>query len=85
MERMNVQLIAPGLKIKVAEWSEPFRAFVVELSENAAVPCKSFKVAMALTVKVGTHLFDLKIGHITKAPCEGALVISLATEIESFD
>ncbi len=84
MERVNMQFISSCLKIYIAERLKSADGKFREFHKYAAIPCKLFKIGMALTIEIWTHLFDLKICHIAEALGESAFVISLAGESESF-
>ena len=85
VERVNMQFVFSCLKINIAERFKTADGELGEFHEYAVVAGESLKVGMTLTIKIGTHLFDLKIGHIAKALGKGAFVISLAAESESFN
>ena len=85
MECMDMQFIPTCFKIDVAKRLEPADRQIRERDKEAAVFCESFEVVMTLPVQIGAHLLDLKIGHITEAATERALVTALAAKLKSFD
>ena len=85
VERVNMQFVFSCLEINIAERLKTAYGELGEFHEYAVVAGESLKVGMALTIKIGTHLFDLKISHIAKTLGKGAFVISLAAESESFN
>ena len=64
VERVNMQLVPSCLEVDVAERLKTADGEFRELHKYAAIASKSFKVGMALTIKIGTHLLDLEIRHI---------------------
>jgi hypothetical protein len=80
-----MQLITPCLEINITERLKAANGELGEFYEYAAVASEPFKVNVALTIEIGTHLLDLKISHITEAAGKSALVIALAGKPESFN
>jgi len=85
VERVNVQFIPSCLKIDIAERLKAADSKLGEFYEYAAIAGKFFKVIMALTIEIRTHLLDLEISHIAKTLGECAFVISLSGKSESFN
>ena len=82
---MYVQFGSSGLEVNVAERLELTYFQFREFYKYAAVSCEALEVGMALFVQVGTHFFDLEIGHITYAPAQCAFVSSRAAELKAFE
>ena len=85
VERVDMQFVASGLEVDIAERLKTADSLFREFHKNTAIACEFFKVAVTLTIQIRTHLFDLEISHIAKSLREGAFVISLAGESESFN
>ncbi len=84
-ERVNMQFVATGFEIHIAERLE-FAGFQIgELHEYAPVAGETLEVRVALLIEVAAHFLDLEIGHVTDAAAEGAFVSAGAAELESFD
>jgi hypothetical protein len=82
---MDVQFAASGLEINVAERLQIIDFQVREFNEHAAISRKPLKVDMALAIQIGTHLLDLKIGHVAYSPAQSAFMGPRAAELETFD
>jgi len=82
---MDVQLVASGLKVNIAEWLHAIDLQVWEFDEDAAIACEALEIGVALPIQVGAHLFNLEIGHVADAPAQGALVGAGTTELETLD
>lgn len=82
---MYVQFGSPGLEVDVAEGLELADFQFREFHKHASVSGEAFKIGMALLVQIGTHFFDLKVGHITYAPAQGAFMSSWAAELKTFE
>jgi hypothetical protein len=80
-----MQFSPSGFEIDVAERLEIADFQLREFDEHAAVSGEALEVRMALLVQVGTHLFDLEIGHVTYAPAQSAFVSSWAAELKAFE
>lgn len=85
VERVNMQFVPSCLEIDIAERLKAADGKLGEFYKYAAIACEFFKVVMALTIEIRTHLLDLKISHIAETLGESAFVISLAGESESFN
>jgi len=85
VERVDMQFITSCLEVDIAERLKAADGEFRKFYEYAAAAGEPFKVDMTLTIKIWTHLFDLKIRHITEASGKCAFVISLAGESESFN
>ena len=85
VESVDVQFVFSRFKVYIAEWLKTADGEFRELYKYAAIAGESLKVVMALTVKIRTHLFNLKISHITHTFGQCAFVASLAGESESFN
>jgi hypothetical protein len=84
-EGVYVQLGPPGLEVNVAERLELADFQFREFDKHAAVAGETFEVGVALAVEVGTHFLDLKIGHVTNSPAQGAFVGPRAAELKTFE
>ena len=82
---MYVQLGPPGLEVNVAERLELADFQLREFDKDAAIAGETFEVGVALLVEIGTHLLDLKIGHVTNSPAQGAFVSPRAAELKAFE
>ena len=82
---MDVQFAASGLEINVAERLQIIDFQIREFNKHAAISSEPLKVDMALAIQIGTHLLDLKIGHVAKASAYSALVVSSSFEAEAFN
>lgn len=85
MESVNVDFVAAGFEIDIAERLQAAGGKFRERDKHAAIACESVQVQMALAVEISTHFLDLKIGHIAQSTAQGAFVGSLAAELESLD
>lgn len=85
VESVDVQFIFSRFEVYIAERLKTADGEFWELNKYAAIAGESLKVAVALTIEIWTHLFNLKISHIAEALCQSAFVASLAGESESFN
>jgi len=79
---MDVQLALSGLEIDIAERLQTAYLKLGKFNEHAAVLCEPLKVGMTLPIQVGTHPFNLKIGHIAHATVQGAFVRPRPAELK---
>jgi len=84
-EGVYVQFGPPCFEIDVAERLELAYFQLGEFYKYAAVAGEALEVGMALLVQIGTHFFDLEIGHVTYAPAQSAFVSSRAAELKAFE
>ena len=82
---MDVEFAASGLEINVAERLQIIDFQIREFNKHAAISSEPLKVDMALAIQIGTHLLDLKIGHIAYPPAQGAFVGPWAAELETLN
>jgi hypothetical protein len=82
---MNLQFILPRLEIDIAERLQAAYFQGGIFYEYAAVPREPLQVRVALFIKIGAHLLDLKIGHIAYAPAQCAFVRTRAAELKTLD
>ena len=82
---MDVQLVAPGLEIHIAERLKLADFQLGELNEHPAVLCESLEVRMALTIQIRTHLLNLEIRHVADALAQRALMAARPSELEALD
>ena len=85
VESVDVQFVFSRFKINIAERLKACNGELRKLHKYAAIAGESLKVAVALTIKIRTHLFNLKISHITHTLSQSAFVASLAGESESLN
>ena len=85
MECMDMQFIPSCFKIDVAKRLQPADRLIRERDKEAAIFRESFQIVMTLPILVRTHFLNLKIGHVTEAATERALVAALAAKLKSFD
>ena len=85
MECMDMQFIPACFKIDVAKRLQSTDRQIRKRDKEAAIFRESFQIVMTLPVQIGTHLLDLKIGHITEAATERTFVAALAAELESLN
>lgn len=64
MKSVDVDFVAAGFEIDVAEWLQAAGGKFREGDEHTPIACKPVQVQMALAIKVCAHFLDLKIGHI---------------------
>ena len=67
-ERMDVQFAATSLEVNITERLESADFQFREFYKDAPILREALKVSMALPIQIGTHLLDLKIGHVTYPP-----------------
>ena len=85
VECMDMQFIPACFKIDVAERLQPADRQIRERDKDTTIFRESFQIIMALPIEIGTHLLNLKIGHIAEAATERTPMAALATELESLD
>jgi len=82
---VDMDFVAAGLKINVAERLEaPCRKFR-EGDKHSPISRKPMQVQMTLPVEIDAHFLNLEIGHIAQSPAEGAFMGSLAAELKPFN
>jgi hypothetical protein len=64
-KRVDVQFAASSLEVNIAERLESADFQFREFYKHAPISRETLKVSMALPIQTGTHLLDLKIGHVT--------------------
>ena len=82
---MDVEFATPRFKINVAEGLKIVDLQVGEFDKYATIPSKAFEVLVALPIQIGTHLLNLKIGHITYTSAQSAFMSPGATELKTFN
>jgi hypothetical protein len=82
---MDVQFGLSGLKVDVAEWLKTSDLQSRKFNEHTTVMGESFKVDMTLTIQVGAHLLNLKIGHIVYASAQRAFMRTLTMKLKTLN
>ncbi len=84
-EGVNVQFSLSGLEINIAEGLELTDFQLREFYKHASISREALKIGMALPIQTGTHLLNLKIGHITYTSAQSAFMGPWAPELKPFD
>jgi hypothetical protein len=82
---VDVQLGASCLEVNIAERLQPADFQFGEFYKQAAISRESLEVIVALQIQIGTHLLDLKIGHITYPAAQGAFMTARAAELKTLN
>lgn len=69
-----MKFVFAGFVIYITERLEASHLQLWKLDKYTPVMGKTFEVKMALTIQVGAHLLDLKVGHIADIGTQGAIV-----------
>jgi hypothetical protein len=80
---MYVQFAASSLEVNIAERLESADFQFREFYKHAPISREALKVGMALPIQTGTHLLDLKIGHVTYPSAQRALMSPWAGELKT--
>ena len=82
---MDMQFTSSCLEVNIAERLQPADFKLWEFDEDAAISGKAFKVDMTLTVQIGTHLLDLKVGHIAYSLAQSEFMRAWAAELKALN
>ena len=82
---MDVQFGASCLEINIAEGLQPADFQFREFYKQAAIPCETLEVIVALQIQIRTHLLDLEISHVTYPAAQGAFMTAWASELETLN
>jgi len=84
-KRVYMQLASSYLKVNIAKRLQSIDFQPGEFDKHAAVVCEALKVGVTLPIQIGTHLLDLKIGHITYPSAQSAFVRPWAAELKTLN
>ena len=65
---MEMQFVPSCFKVNITERLKSLYGKLGKPDKDAAIACESLEVNVAFAIEVRAHLFDLEIGHVTKAP-----------------
>lgn len=85
MKRMDMQFVTTCFKVNIAKRLQPAGGVLRKCDKHPPIPREPLQIRMALAVQIGTHLFNLEIGHVVQTPTQGAFVSPLAPELESLN
>ena len=73
-ESVDVQFSLSCLEVNIAERLQTLDFQTCEFDKHTPFSSKPLKVEMTLTIQIGTHLLNLKIGHIVHSSAQGAFM-----------